>query len=126
MKIFEKDNYEYDIFFALSHGVASGILKKKKDERESLLKNIQNDEFIKTNFFGLSHVQPIWGDEFNIEISKCLMGLNINQGKKYSMYSSDRIATYIGNGLLTYIDYQTNSRGLFTDNEEVIIYFALE
>jgi len=119
MRIFEKETYQYDVFFALSHGVASGILKNKRDERESLLKKIHEDKLIKSNFYGFSNVQPIWGNKFNEELSKCLMGLNINQGEKYAMYSSDRIATYIGNGLLTCIDRESNCTELFSDSEAI-------
>ena len=47
MKAYENKTPEYDLFFAMSHGVHRGVLKKGKfDERENLInyliKKIQN------------------------------------------------------------------------------------
>jgi spore maturation protein CgeB len=49
------------------------------------------------------------------------MALNISRGKYQSLYSSDRISSLIGNGLLVFIDINTEFNKLFTD-KEVIFY----
>ena len=87
LKIFENEHYEYDIFFAMSHGVGSGVLKKNKsDGREKLLLHIDNQDNINTNFFGFNNIQPIWGNKFYQEIIKAPMGLNLSQGKSSNFY----------------------------------------
>ena len=117
-----KNKCDYDLFFAMSHGVHRGTLKKGKiDNREIFLKKLINDNKIKFNFFGINNVQPIWGQDFLNEISKCKMGLNLSRGKPVKYYSSDRIAQLMGNGLLTFIDEKTNYSDFFT-NKEIVTY----
>ena len=49
------------------------------------------------------------------------MGLNISRGTYQDLYSSDRISSLIGNGLLVFINKNTKLNKLFT-NKEVIFY----
>ncbi len=117
-KIFNNKSYQYDIFFAMSHGVGSGKLKKNKyDGRESILKRINEVSEISTNFFGYDGIEPIWGQVFIDELSKSLMGINLNQGKDIYLYSSDRITTYIGNGLCTFIKSDLGFEEIYGDDE---------
>ena len=119
LKQFEKNN-KFDIFFALSHGVNRGVLKKgKEDEREKILKKIKENKNINSNFFGFNNKEPIWASNYNQELAKCSMGLNLSRGKPIDLYSSNRIASYIGNGLLTFIDYRTGLQKIFNKNEAV-------
>ena len=65
MNIYENKNPEYDLFFAMSHGVHRGVLKKGKfDDRENLINKLIKKNNLKFNIFGMNNVQPIWGDEF--------------------------------------------------------------
>jgi len=119
---YEKDT-EYDLFFAMSHGVHRGILKKGKfDEREIFLKKlIKYNKNINFDFYGFENRQPIWGDEFINKISNSSMGLNLSRGKPVKYYSSDRIAQLMGNGLLTFIDVKTYYNDFFS-NKEIVTY----
>ena len=45
------------------------------------------------------------------------MGLNLSRGKPTKYYSSNRIASLIGNGLLTFIDKKTQLNDFFNKNE---------
>ena len=47
------------------------------------------------------------------------MALNISRGSYQKLYSSDRIASLIGNGLLVFINMNTKFNKLFTDKEVV-------
>ena len=47
------------------------------------------------------------------------MGVNITRGKPIKYYSSDRIATLLGNGILTFQHEDYQYRDFFTDNEMV-------
>ena len=117
------NNCENDVFFAMSHGVHRGILKKGKyDNREifiSKLINKNKDKIIKFDFYGFNNVQPIWGDNFLNALAKSNMGLNLSRGKPMKYYSSDRIAQLMGNGLLTFIDEKTCYSDFFNKNEIV-------
>ena len=116
-------NTENDLFFAMSHGVHRGILKKGKfDDREVFLKKlIKYNKNINFDIYGLENRQPIWGDEFMNKISNSSMGLNLSRGKPVKYYSSDRIAQLMGNGLLTFIDKKTYY-GDFFSNKEIVTY----
>ena len=115
------DDPIFDIFYAISHGVHRGTLRKgKTDEREifvkKLLKRCNN---IKFDIYGMFQRQPVWGDEFISSLSNSKMGLNLSRGKPIKYYSSDRIAQLMGNGLLTFIDKETKYNDFFNDKEMI-------
>ena len=112
-----------DVFFALSHGVHRGILKRGKyDDRavfiNKLMKNTNN---IKFDIYGLKRIQPIWADHYFKTISNSKMGLNLSRGKPIKYYSSDRLTQIIGNGLVTLIDEKTQYNHFF-NNDEMVFY----
>ena len=115
-----------DVFFALSHGVHRGILKRgKDDDRNYFLKQLVNKTFnIKFDIYGLDNKQPIWADHYFKVISNAKMGLNLSRGAPIKYYSSDRIAQIIGNGLVTLIDKKTEYSDFFT-SKEMIFYNGL-
>jgi glycosyltransferase involved in cell wall biosynthesis len=123
LNLFKTKNNLYDIFFAISHGVNRGILKRDKfDSREIFIRDLLNNSVnISYNFFGFNNIQPIWGDKFNYEMSKCRFGLNLSRGEPVKYYSSNRIASYVANGLPTLIDEKIQFNDFFSNNE-VIFY----
>ena len=112
-------NPENDLFFAMSHGVHRGVLKKgKEDNREKILKKLINkDNKFKLDYYGLNNRQPIWGNNFLNILSNSKMALNLSRGEPVKYYSSDRIAQLMGNGLLTLIDERTSYSDFFTKKE---------
>ena len=118
-----KKNCNYDVFFAMSHGVHRGELKSgKKDDREVFInKLIRKNKNLSFDVYGMNNVQPIWGDLFISKISNSYMGINLSRGKPIKYYSSDRIAQLIGNGLLTFINEKTYLNHFFSD-KEIIFY----
>ena len=123
LELYEKKNHKYDLFFALSHGVHRGTLKKGKiDNREFFLnKLISTSNEIRFKIFGIKDNQPIWAENFKKELSKSKMALNLSQGEPLKFYSSDRISQLIGNGILTFIDIRTNLNKIFK-KDEVVFY----
>lgn len=114
---------ENDVFFAMSHGVHRGELKKGKiDKREIFINKIKklNKEII-FDIYGMNNIQPIWGDNFINAISRSSMGINLSRGMPAKYYSSDRIAQLLGNGLLTFIDIKTRFND-FLSNKEIVFY----
>ena len=116
-----------DVFFALSHGVHRGVLKRgKDDDRNYFLKELlQKSQNVKFDIYGLNNKQPIWADHYFKVISKAKMGLNLSRGKPIKYYSSDRIVQIIGNGLVTLIDEKTQYSDFFT-NKEMVFYKNLD
>jgi len=118
-----KMNPKNDLFYAMSHGVNRAILKSgiednRVDFLDKLIKKIPN---IKYDFYGFSNKQPIWGNDFNNQLINSKMGLNLSRGKATKYYSSNRIASIMGNGLLTFIDEKVQMNDFFTKNE-IIFY----
>jgi glycosyltransferase involved in cell wall biosynthesis len=122
LRNYEKD-CNYDVFFAMSHGVHRGKLKSgKRDDREIFInKLIKKSSNLSFDVYGMNNVQPIWADQFINKISNSYMGINLSRGKPIKYYSSDRIAQIVGNGLLTFIDKKTYLSDLFS-NDEMIFY----
>jgi glycosyltransferase involved in cell wall biosynthesis len=112
-----------DVFFAMSHGVHRGVLKKGKfDEREIFIEKLKKlTPNIKYDLYGMDNNQPVWADNFINKISNAKMGLNLSQGKPVKYYSSDRFAQLIGNGLLVLVDKKTKFEN-FLSNNEIITY----
>lgn len=50
------------------------------------------------------------------------MGLNLSRGVATKYYSSNRIASILGNGLLTFIDKKTELDHFFINHKEAIFY----
>lgn len=130
LKIFEKDSYSNDVFFALSNGVGTGKLRAKNILREdsnprirflnSIRDNLKSD--IKFAFYGFNGVNPVWATDFEEEIAKCHSSICLQRAPQLKYAISDRITQYIGNGLMAYIDKNTRLNELFIDGKEVIFF----
>jgi len=123
LKNYQNNNFINDVFFAMSHGVHRGILKRGKfDERENFInKLIKLTPDIRFDLYGINGIQPIWADNYLNAISQSKIGLNLSQGKPTQYYSSDRFSQLIGNGLLVMIDEKTKI-GNFFKNDEIVLY----
>ena len=115
-----------DLFYAMSHGVNRAVLKDgTEDDRvqflDKLVRKIPN---IKYDFYGFANKQPIWGNDFYNNLINSKMGLNLSRGKPTKYYSSNRIASIMGNGLLTFVDKKVHMNDFFND-QEIISYTNL-
>ena len=119
LEIYNSKNKYKDLFFALSHGVNFGKLKKgKTDEREIFLNELINKfPNINYNILGVSNEKPKWNYEFMEELSKCKIALNLSRGRPIKYTSSNRIASLIGNGIYTFIDKKTQFTDFFNEDE---------
>ena len=112
-----------DIFLAISHGQHRAILKKHFiDNRVYFINRLTKKA--KYNIFGYKN-NPVWGQNFFTELNKCSMGINLSRGEPIKYYSSDRISSLLGNGLLTFIheDYYYTD---FFPNNSIITYKNLK
>ena len=126
LKNYKHKNLKYDVFFAMSHGVHRGVLKKGKfDARENFLTKLSNKlPNIKFDLYGFGNKQPIWADNFLNVISQAKIALNLSQGVPSKHYTSDRFAQLIGNGLLVMIDKKTDISDFFK-KDEIVTYADL-
>tara|TARA_B100000686_G_C16394833_1_gene764287 strand:- start:278 stop:781 length:504 start_codon:yes stop_codon:yes gene_type:complete len=110
----------------MSHGVNRGNLKSGKiDEREKIInKLIDLNKNIKFDIYGYKNRYPVWSESFYKSISNSSMALNLNRGKSKKYSCSNRIASLMGNGLLTFMDDQKQFDHFFSKNE--IIFFNNE
>tara|TARA_B100000787_G_scaffold120806_1_gene90768 strand:- start:73 stop:720 length:648 start_codon:yes stop_codon:yes gene_type:complete len=122
LKNYEND-CQNDVFFAMSHGVHRGDLKRGKfDNRETFInKLLKMNKNINFDIYGMNNTQPVWGDNFIEAISNSTMAINLSRGEPVKYYSSDRIAQLMGNGLLTFIDKKTCFNDFFS-NDQIVNY----
>ncbi len=111
-----------DLFYAMSHGVNRATLKKGKNDSRihflnKLIKKLDNIDY---DFYGFQNKEPIWGNEFYQALNNSKMGLNLSRGLPTKYYTSNRIASLMGNGLLTFVDKKTQLDDMFNKNEAVM------
>ena len=111
----------------MSHGVNRGKLKRNKsDERAVFIDNlIEKNPNIIFDIYGYKKREPIWSEDFYHSINLSKMGLNLTRGKPIKYATSNRIASLVGNGLLTFIDKKTLLNN-FLSSHEVIFYNNLD
>ncbi len=123
LKIYNHKHRYKDLFFALSHGVNFGGLRNNaNDEREVFLKNLlSKGHGINFHILGINNDKPKWNYDFYKEMILCKMSLNLSRGKPLKYASSNRIASYVGNGILTFINEKVKFQELFS-NDEMVFY----
>ena len=116
-------NPSKDLFYAMSHGVNRASLKTDKIDSRIIFLNKLIDKLddINCDFYGFKNKEPIWGNNFYQALINSKMGLNLSRGLPTKYYSSNRIASLIGNGLLTFIDRKTQL-GDFFNKDEIVLY----
>ncbi len=110
-----------DVFYAMSHGVNRATLKEgKTDNRVKFLnKLIKKIDGVKYDFYGFGKQEPVWGNEFYRSLLNSKMALNLSRGIPTKHYSSNRIASLMGNGLMVLIDKKVEMNNFFNSNEIV-------
>ena len=116
-----KLNPHNDVFYAMSHGVNRATLKEgKTDNRVNFLnKLIKKINGIKYDFYGFGKQEPVWGNDFYKSLLNSKMALNLSRGNPTKHYSSNRIASLMGNGLMVFIDQKVEMNNFFNSNEIV-------
>ena len=107
----------------MSHGVNKGVLKRNKvDVREPFVKKlITSNPDIIFDIYGYKNNQPIWSNDFYDALYKSKMALNLSRINNVKYYSSNRIASLVGNGILTFVDINTKLNDFFS-NDEIVFY----
>jgi len=79
---------------------------------------------IKVHVFGLNKENMLEGPDYQNAYSKSLMGLNISAINDNYLYSSDRMAHIMGNGLLCVMEDSSGFKDIFSDDE--VSYFSTQ
>ena len=113
-----------DLFFALSHGVNYGKLKKNTiDERYNFIDKLisHSNNQINFNILGLYNEEPKWNYDYVNELMTSKTALNLSRGGPNKYASSNRLASLMGNGVLTFIHSKVKYQDFF-DNDEIVTY----
>jgi len=127
LNVYQNNQAIYDLFFTMSHGVNRGVLKANKyDERYPFISQLlEKNPNIIFDVYGYKNRQPIWSEEFYNTIQLSKMGLNLSRTNSVKYYTSNRVSSLIGNGLMTFVDIKTQLNDFFSD-DEVIFYKNVE
>lgn len=107
------DNFEHDLLFC--------GLGRKSDYRYNFVKDLddilpKDIQFKKIGFYG---DPPLWGESYKELLSQSKMALNLNGEEGWPLYSSDRIAQLMGNGILTFLWNKADMKGLISEKHAV-------
>lgn len=87
------------------------------DARHALIGRLHAalDDRLRFESFGMHGRPAVWGRAYEEVLAGSKMGLNLNHLEDWPLYSSDRIAQLMGNGLLTFLWDKGGMRRLFRD-----------
>ena len=115
-----KNDLSHDIFFAMSHGVHRGVLKKGKIDKRDYNKKLLNElPEIKFDIYGMNDSTNLVRRIFR-SLIKMQNRIKFKSGSAGKYYSSDRFSQLIGNGLLVLVDRKTKIGNFFNKNEIVL------
>ena len=108
-----KTAFRHDLLFTgkeIPGDFRNGFLK----ELETALKGR-----LKFDVFGMFGRPPVWGAAYEEALAESKMSINLNREETWPLYSSDRIAHLMGNGILTFQSAKGNFQKFFSDKEMV-------
>ena len=78
---------------------------------------MQKNKKLTFNILGYAGEQPKWNYQYFKELSICITSLNLSRGIPSKYASSNRIASLIANGIMTFIDKKTMYQDFFNYDE---------
>ncbi|MGI9392961.1 MAG: glycosyltransferase family protein [Parvibaculales bacterium] len=115
LRQFEKKSTPCDVFFSV------GSEKGDRERCRQALELAEKLPELAFSYHGFAGKPPIWGMEYYEGLSQSTIGLNFSRNPSLPLYSSDRIAQYMGNGLLSCIHRRFQLEKLFGE-ERAIFY----
>ncbi len=128
----ERDDQPHDVFFAMRgiHGSFPG------DVRLGIPAYLAQQEGIVMDYHGIHGRAPLFGAAYYEHIARARMGLNLNVTKlsehhqalpeELHLYSSDRLAQYLGCGLLVLSTREHGLQHWFAEDGEMVFYDTKE
>jgi Glycosyl transferases group 1 len=109
-RAYENPEPANDLFFATRYT----RFTNRVDFCEELRKRLPEIRF---DFRGFDGKPPVYGSEYGKALFQCRMGLNLDKASGWYLYSSARMAQYMGNGLLTLMERACRFDRFFTEDE---------
>jgi len=93
------------------------------DDRNDFLRQLKRDLDGRMRFDtpGMFGAAPVWGADYELTLAESKMALNLNRMEGWPLYSSDRIAHLMGDGLLTFLSDRGGMQRFFGDHQ--VAYF---
>jgi len=128
-KCHETSEQENDVFWALRPTKTVNM----NDPRISYPLFIEGSGKAKIKYYGMNGAPTLMNADYYKRINECKMGLNISVvgelgGVDYAsveelyLYSSDRIAQYMGSGLLVFTTRDNSLEEMFKENKEAVFF----
>lgn len=117
---FEKTDLLHDLFFASNSSDDRRFHGGEWRSMNDFCRDIkQADPTLECGFYGINGSDKVFGPAYESAITKSRIGLNISRRNDAYLYSSDRLAHMVGNGLAICIDRATGYGDIFSDDEMV-------
>ncbi len=106
-----------DLFLAVGNPNVPRLVCGRHWRMENLARAIlRHLPALRTSFHGIFDHPQIAGASYQTALEEAAMGLNISRRNDVPLYSSDRLAQMIGNGLLVFVDRASGYDRLFGDD----------
>lgn len=115
-KVFEKDALAYDLICAVNPKTEREFCGSFEPTPQILKKISEHTKELKV-LFPQADGDKLDGSNYQSTLEECAMGVNLSHVNSDYLYSSDRMAHLMGNGILAFVDKATGFSDLFTDNE---------
>lgn len=123
-KVFEKSSLDYDLICAVNPKAIRQFCGKFAKTTEIIEKIAHHTQGLKVLFPQVIG-DKLDGANYQATIETSAMGINLSAINEDYLYSSDRMAHLMGNGVLAFVDKATGFNDLFSD-EEIAFYQSEE
>ncbi len=132
-KCHENSNQPNDVFWALRPTKTTNL----NDPRIGYPLFIEESGKVKIKYYGMNGAPTLMNADYYKRIADCKMGLNISvvgelggidyaRPEELYLYSSDRIAQYMGSGLLVLTTRDNSLEEMFEENKEAVFFKGKE
>lgn len=131
-RCFERSDQPYDVFWAL-RALKGSVAGDRRIEYPLYLE----EKGVAIDYYGMNGKPLLYDARYFEAIGNARMGINISQvwtrgnyeraaDEDLHLYSSDRIAHYLGSGLLTFITRDHRLEELFAEDKEAVYFSSKE
>lgn len=129
----ERSDQPNDVFWALRPTKSVNM----EDPRIGYPLFIENSKKVNIKYYGMNGAPTLMNADYYKRINDCKMGLNISvvgerggidfaRKEELYLYSSDRIAQYMGSGLLVFTTRDNSLEEMFQENAEAVFFNTKE
>jgi hypothetical protein len=106
----------YDLFFACADSIRT-VCGEERDTAAFVAQLLRDLPGVRPFLAGLLGRPLLYGAAYQQALESAALGLNISRRNDWPLYSSDRLAQMIGNGMAVLIERSTGYDALFGDDE---------